>query len=173
MQQLQVILNRSDMSGFKKIVAGPMRRLSCVPKDTLTLTIEEETLSGYRLAARKGRMEQQVFVTVDGTVRSGELAPKNKLRDALDEALGENDGVLDQPASSSVVAFSDKELLEHSQEKNLATADALEAERTHMPAATAAREQKAAEKSKQKKAEKEAKDAAAKANLRWRPSSHG
>ena len=118
-------------------------------------------------------MEEQVFVTVDGTVRSGELAPKNKLRDAIDEALGENDGGSEQPASSSVVAFSDKELLEHSQEKNLATADALEAERTHMPAAKAAREQKAAEKSKQKKAEKEAKDAAARANLRWRPSSHG
>ena len=71
-----------------------------------------------------------------------------------------------------MVAFAE-ELLDHSQEKNLATADALEAERTHLPAATAAREQKAAEKSRQKKAEKEAKEAAAKANLRWRPSAHG
>lgn len=120
LQALQLILSRPEMGGFKKIMPAQIRRLACVPRDKLTITITEETPTGYRLTARKGRMEQLIFVTVNGTANSGEIAPRNQLSAAIDEVLGEGTDIAvsavteeDGPASQrakSAVELTDEEV---------------------------------------------------------------
>jgi len=149
---LQAILSRPGMEGFKRIHPAQMRRRACVPVDALQVPdpepdppctsnpnptpfftstplptqgqvrIEEQTISGYRLVALKGRMEQQVFVTADGQHAARDVAAWSKLQAAIEEALGEHSGAvlpMDGGAAPSVaeagpskpaVALTDEEL---------------------------------------------------------------
>ena len=92
LQRLQNILCRSEMAGFKKITPAQMKRRACRPVDRLQLLIQEQTASGFRLVALKGQTEQQIFVLAEGQNAFREMAPRNTLQDAIDEAVGEDVG---------------------------------------------------------------------------------